>query len=283
VRKFDVIHVFSASYLSFILAPSPAILVSKLYRKKVVLNYRSGEAADHLLRWGRSTSRVIRLVDHIVVPSRFLVDVFARFGYEADFIYNIADADRFRYRERTDAKVILVPRMLEPLYDPETAIRAFVKVRQQIPGAKLILAGSGSLGSRLRSIVEREQIPAVEFTGQVDRTDMPALYDRADLFLNTSLIDNMPVAIIEAFYCGLPVVTTNAGGIPYLVEHQSNGLVVPVKDVDAVAGALLRVIEDSALRKGLIAGGVNSAREFNWQTVRGQWGDLYAGMANADG
>src|SRR4026208_711723 len=67
VRKYDVIHVFSASYLSFLIAPMPAILVGKLYGKKIVLNYHSGEAEDHLRRWRRSTIPILNFTDAIAV------------------------------------------------------------------------------------------------------------------------------------------------------------------------------------------------------------------------
>src|ERR1041384_7924007 len=73
VPKYDALHVFSASYFSFVLAPTPAILIGKLYRRKVLLNYHSGAAEDHLQRWHRSAIPTIRLVDSVVVPSEYLV------------------------------------------------------------------------------------------------------------------------------------------------------------------------------------------------------------------
>ncbi|HYO92699.1 MAG TPA: hypothetical protein VEQ40_13740, partial [Pyrinomonadaceae bacterium] len=69
VRRYDVIHIFSASYFSFVLAPTPALLVSRLYGKRTVLNYRSGEAEDHLTRWRRTALPAMRLADAIVAPS----------------------------------------------------------------------------------------------------------------------------------------------------------------------------------------------------------------------
>ena len=78
VWKYDVIHVFSASYFSFLIAPTPAILIGKLYGRKVLLNYHSGEAEDHFQRWRRTAVPTIRLVDVVVVPSEYLVQVFAK-------------------------------------------------------------------------------------------------------------------------------------------------------------------------------------------------------------
>src|SRR5829696_8064897 len=83
VPKHDIVHTFSASYLSFLLAPTPAILIARLFGKKVVLNYRSGEAEDHLRSWPRTAVPILKLADQIIVPSRYLVEVFAKFGLRA--------------------------------------------------------------------------------------------------------------------------------------------------------------------------------------------------------
>ena len=79
---YDIIHVFSASYYSYLLSALPAVLIAKLYGKKTILNYRSGEAEDHLANW-RTAIPTIRLADAVVVPSGYLVDVFASFNLKA--------------------------------------------------------------------------------------------------------------------------------------------------------------------------------------------------------
>src|SRR3954462_8146601 len=99
LRRADVVHVFSASYFSFLLAPLPAVLIAKLLGKPVVMNYRSGEAPDHLRR-SAITRRALRSVDRNAVPSRFLHDVFASFGIRSQVIPNIVDVERFRFRRR---------------------------------------------------------------------------------------------------------------------------------------------------------------------------------------
>jgi glycosyltransferase involved in cell wall biosynthesis len=171
--------------------------------------------------------------------------------------------------------------MLEPLYDVETAIRAFAKVRLQHPDARLVIVGAGSDERRLREIVAKEEILSVEFSGRVERNKIADLFDEADIVLNTSVIDNMPVAIIEAFYCGVPVVTTDAGGIPYFVENDVSGLVVPMRDVNAVAAALARVMNDGACRMRLIEGGRVASKLFSWEAVRQKWADLYTDLAGS--
>src|SRR5215210_1033463 len=131
VRKYDVIHVFSASYLSFLIAPTPAILVSKLYGKKILLNYHSGEAEDHLQRWRRSTMPILNLVDKVVVPSEYLVRVFAKFGIDAVAIFNIIDLDKFEIRQRTPLRpIFLSNRNLEAHYGVDCLLRVFAHIQR---------------------------------------------------------------------------------------------------------------------------------------------------------
>jgi glycosyltransferase involved in cell wall biosynthesis len=130
----DVIHVFSASYWSFVLGPVPAVIVAKLLRKPVVLHYHSGEADDHLTRWRAITSPVLALVNQIVVPSSYLERVFASHGYRARVIPNVIDPCRFRYRERVSLQPrLLSARNLERHYGVDHIIRAFAQLRLRFP------------------------------------------------------------------------------------------------------------------------------------------------------
>src|SRR6266436_2978630 len=98
LRKADVVHVLSASYWSFLLAPVPAMAVARAFGKRVILNYHSGEADDHLARWGLLVHPWLRLAHEIVVPSEYLREVFARHGYRARVVPNVVDTSHFCYR-----------------------------------------------------------------------------------------------------------------------------------------------------------------------------------------
>src|SRR5262249_36993243 len=148
------VHVFSASYWSFLLAPAPAVLVARALGRPVILNYRSGEAPDHLKR-SALARWVLRRVDRIVVPSRFLVDALARFGLDAPIVPNTADTDRFGYRERLPlAPRLLSTRNFEPLYNVACTVRAFRLVLDREPAATLTLVGGGSEEAALRRLVD---------------------------------------------------------------------------------------------------------------------------------
>lgn len=277
----DVVHVFSASYLSFVLAPLPAMLVAKLYRKRIVLNYRSGEAEDHLWRWRRTAVPAMRLAEEIIVPSGYLVDVFRRFGLGARAICNFVDGDKYRYRERSPIRpVFLSNRHFEPLYNVECVLRAFALIQREVPAARLILAGDGSQRQHLASVTESLGLRNVELRGRVAPSDMPSLYDEADIYLNAPDIDNMPSSVIEAFTAGLPVVSTDAGGIPYIVTHEGTGLLCARDDDSALAANALRLLREPALAQAIILRArAEALARYTWRVVGPQWETLYTSMA----
>ena len=280
VRRADVVHAFSASYFSFLLAPVPALAAAKVYGKKAVLNYHSGEAEDHLRRWPLTAAPLARRFDLIAVPSGYLVEVFARFGLPARAVFNHVDAARFRFRERAPLRpVFLSNRNLEPHYNVGCALRAFAAVQRRHADARLTVAGDGSQRAELERLARELDLRNVEFVGLVAPERMPELYDAADIFLNASDVDNMPLSIIEAFAAGLPVVTTDAGGIPYVVSDGETGLLAPRGAADALASCALRLLGEADLARRVAAQARAECAKYSWESVRGEWVKLYAELA----
>src|SRR5262245_35410231 len=279
--RFDVAHVFAASYFSFVITPAPAVLIAKLYGKPVLLNYHSGEAEDHLRRWPRSTKLIFRLVDRVVVPSRYLVEVFARFGIEAEAVSNTAPLERFAFRERRPLRpTLLSSRNLEGLYNVADTLRAFALIERRAPDARLIVAGDGRERARLRALAAELGLKRVEFVGAAPPDRMPELYDRADIFVNSSLVDNMPLSLIEAFACGLAVVSSNAGGIPHIVTDGETGLLSPCGDYEALAANVIRLLEDRRLAASLIGRARAACRQYTWEAARGSWLKIYESIVD---
>ena len=281
--RYDVVHVFSASYWSFLLAPTPAILIGKWYGKKVVVNYRSGEAADHLTRWPRTSVPTLLRADAVVTPSRYLVDVFAKFGVAAESIANFVDPAAVKYRRRDALRpVFLANRNFQALYNVPCVLRAFALIQHRLPDARLIVIGDGPEREHVHAVAQSLSLANVEFLGAVKPTEMGRWYDEADVYLNASSIDNMPNSIIESFACGLPVVSTNAGGIPYIVDHERNGLLVNVDDHEALANAALRVLDDAVLAQRLISNALADVEQrYTWSAVGEQWSALYRRLLGA--
>src|SRR5688500_3863502 len=278
LARYDVAHVFSASYASFLLAPVPAMLAARLFGKRVVLHYHSGEALDHLANWGALVHPWLKLADEIVVPSAYLRDVFAKFGYRARVVPNVVDLTVFDYRERRPLRPrLLSTRNLEKYYRVDVIIEAFARYQATCPDATLTVAGYGSEEPKLRAMAAQLTKGGVRFLGNVSPSWMPKLYAYSDIYLNASEVDNQPVSILEAFASDLPVISTPTGDIRSMVRHGETGLLVPPEAPVAMCRAIADVLNRPERALQMAEQAHRELDKYTWRAVRDQWYSVYAG------
>lgn len=271
----DIAHIFSASYWSFLVAPVPAWLVARLRRKKVLIHYHSGEARDHLRRF-RTAGLILNKTDKLVVPSQYLADVFSEFGLRAEPVPNIVDFSQFSFRGREPLRPHLVcTRGFHPYYRVDLVVKAFADVQKVFPDARLDLAGGGPLEAEIRSLVHRLDVTGVKFLGVIPREKIGKVYDDADIFINASSLDNMPVSVLEAFASGTVVASTSPEGMTYLVDHDRTGLLSPPEDAESLARNVLRLLQDPQLSGRLARNAYEESAKYRWSAVREQWLKLY--------
>jgi glycosyltransferase involved in cell wall biosynthesis len=277
----NLVHVMANSGWSWHLFAAPSVWIAALRGVPVVVNYRGGEADTFLARSAPVVRATMRRATSLVLPSGFLLEVFARHGMSGRVVSNIVDLDRFHPATAPpaagDGPHLIVARNLEALYGNDTALRAFALLAPDYPGARLSIAGSGPEAAALAALARELGIAdRVRFTGRLDRDQMAALYRDADLMLNASRVDNMPNAILEALASGLPVVTTDAGGIPFIVQQRETAMLVPVDDPAAMAAAAREVLDDLALRAALATAGRHEVQRYRWSSVRTELLSAYA-------
>ena len=276
LRRCDVVHVSSASYWSFLLAPLPALLTGRIFRKPVLLNYHSGEAEDHLGRWGMLVHPWLKLVDEIVVPSIYLRRIFASYGYRSRVIHNTIDTERFRYRVRAPLRPrFLSIRNFEWYYGVEQTILSFALLKTRYPEATLSIVGAGSQEAELKRLCETLDVREIFFLGAVEPAEMPLVHDDADIFLNSSLVDNQPLSILEAMASGLPIISTGVGDIANMLEDGVSGAIVPERDPAAMAAAAVLFLEKPDLARSMAARAYERLDRYSWRGVRSQWSVLY--------
>jgi len=278
LRDSDIAHIFSASYSSFLLAPLPAWFVARMRGKKTIINYRSGECRDHLQR-SAIARHVLKKTDRIVVPSGYLVDVMREFGLEAQIVPNIVDLSQFRYRLRRPLRPHLVcTRGFHPYYGVDVVVRAFAEVQKSYPGARLDLVGGGGLEGEIRNLVRQLNLSGVHFLGVAQHKDIARFYDQADVFVNASNLDNMPVSVLEAFASGTPVVTTAPESMRYIVDHERTGLLSEPGNAEALAQNILRILDDAELATSLAQNAFAESSRYSWKSVHDQWLGVYSGL-----
>ena len=275
IDRADILHIFTPGYFSFYLAPGPALVLGRLLGKRTILNYHDGRAQDHLAHWPLAR-RWMRLADTIVVPSDYLVEVFARFGFEATRIHNVAEIDVLTYRERLQPRpIFLHNRGLAPEYNPACTLRAFAVIQRRYPEARLTIAHQGPLRDELERLARALGLRQTRFIGPVSREQMSALYDSADVYLMSPNADNMPLSLLECFAAGLAIVSSNSGGIPNIVEDRQTALLFPRNDHQAMAACALRLLEEPGLGARLAKNARAECEKYRWTHIGPQWIALY--------
>ncbi len=280
VGRVDVIHLMANSGWSWQLFAAPVLWLAWLRRRPVIVNYRGGEASEYFRRSWRRIHPSLRKAALVVVPSGYLQAVFADYGQATRVIPNIVDQTLFRPVPEpvveSGAFTLVITRNLEPIYGIDTALRALAIVLHEAPNTRLRIAGSGPQEGALKALAEQLGIAAaVQFEGRLDRAGVVTLYAAADAMLNPTTVDNMPNSVIEALACGVPVISTDVGGVPFIVRHEHTALLVPANDPDAMAAAMLRILGDGKLRQQLRANGLDEVAQYGWPEVRQLWLDAY--------
>jgi glycosyltransferase involved in cell wall biosynthesis len=165
------------------------------------------------------------------------------------------------------------------LYGIDIAIAALPELLKLYPAARLSIAGTGPEQRALQQQATQLGLgSAVRFTGPLTPAGMAQLYSEADLLLNPTHADNMPNSLLEAMACGLPVITTNVGGIPHMVTHGQTAWFMGAHSADALVSAVSRVWNDVELRTALAVNGLALARVNSRQMVLASWQESYQAM-----
>ena len=294
--RVDLVHVMANSGWSWHLYAAPAIWIAHLRRVPVIVNYRGGEADVFFARQMQFVAPSLQRASAILVPSQYLCGVFEKYGFKVQIVPNIIDLARFSpdpgqlasvttsvmMSDTAMAPSILVARNLEAIYDNASALRAFALFRQHHPDARLVIAGAGSLLQELQQLAQQLGITAaVQFTGRLDNPAMASLYRACTMVLNPSLADNMPISMLEALASNKPVVSTNVGGIPALLEHEVTALLVEPGNPVAMAQAMLRLLDQPGLARSIAQAGHAHVQQFCWQHVAPRWLAQYLRVACA--
>ncbi len=282
--KANVIHVFANSGWSWQLFSAPVLWIGWIKKTPVIINYRGGEARDYFnksIKWVRPS---INKATAVIVPSGFLKTVFSDFGIESQIIPNIVNLERFQPKEKcgqinTRRPHLIITRNLEAIYGISTAINSVALLRKKVPDIQLSIAGSGPQKEELQQLVREKRLEKnINFTGKLTPEEMAKLYQSADIMLNPTTVDNMPNSVLEAMASGVAVVTTNVGGIPYLLENNKTALFIEVNNAEAIAKQINRLLDEPELYQALVNNGLQEVQQYTWTEIKPLWLALYKSL-----
>ncbi len=272
-RDVDVVVIAVFSGLSFVMAEYASFL-AKLTGKRVVLFLHGGNLPTFGQARRSRVERVLNRADVVMAPSDFLAETFRSWGHDVHIVPNVLNIDRYEYSPRHAARPnLLWMRTFHEHYDPLMAVRTFAQVAEVHPEATMTMGGAdhGLLQATKDEAAALGVADKVSFPGYVQDEVKRAGFADNDIFLNTNVVDNMPVSLLEAAASGLVPVATAVGGIPAIVDSGTNGILVPSGDVDAMAAAILDLIADPDSYSRLSAGARQLAERSGWPQVYERW------------
>ena len=281
--SYAVAHVDVFSGRAFLWAETVCAAL-RLLRKPYVLTLHGGNLPVFARRSPRRVRQLLQSAAAVTTPSRYLLDAMSPYRPDLRLLPNPIQLEAYPWRVRRRPRPHLVwMRSFHSIYNPGLAPRVLARIAPEFPESRLIMVGpdrgDGSREGTGRVVESLGLSARVSMPGAVEKSSVPAWLERGDIFLNTANIDNTPVGVLEALACGLCVVSTDVGGIPYLLEHERDALLVAAEDPEAMSRAVRRILTEPELAERLSSSARRKAEQFDWQVILPQWEALLSSVA----
>ena len=275
-REYDVAHVDVFSGPAFFWGETVCAAL-RFCGKPYALTLHGGNLPTFASRRAGRVRRLLQSARTVTTPSPYLCEQMKLYRHDLQLLPNAIELSSYPFRVRGSVRPALVwLRAFHEIYNPMLA----VEVLRQLPEAKLTMVGPDKGDGTRQHVEETARGWQVELAGKVAKADVPHWLNRGDIFLNTSEIDNAQVSVLEAMACGLCVVSTNVGGLPYLLRDGEDALLVPPRDPAAMAAAVRRLLREPALAERLSRNGRAKAEAHDWGKVLPAWEALFTSLAN---
>ena len=274
VYKIAVVEVYS--YLAFQWAFILCHLLM-LLKKPYILVLHGGRLPDFVQSHEKRFRDLLNSAEVVVTPSKYLQQAFIKIRNDIKYIPNGIDISRYPFtvREKPDPRLSWL-RAFHKIYNPKLAVEVLHKVTLMVPQAELLMIGpdkkDGSFDEVRSTAAAYNLLNRVKYTGAVPKQEVGHYLSKSDIFLNTTKFESFGVSVLEAAACGLCIVTTNVGELPYLWEDGFDALLVPPNDPEAMTAAVKRILEEPGLAEKLSKNARKKAERFDWVEIIPQWG-----------
>lgn len=267
-RGYDVLHIHCCSEWGFL----PAVIgvsVGRRLKKRLVLTYHGGGGETFFDRHHCLVHHYLTRTNTNIVLSGFLASVFKKHVIPYTVIPNIIELDKTQFRQRDILKPnFICTRAHEELYNIPCILKAFQEVLSELPEATLTLVGDGSQHAALKQMVMDMGLQNVTFTGKVDNHKIYRQLNHADIFLSSPTIDNMPMSVLEAMNAGLLVISSQVGGVPYMIDDGNTGLLFESNNDAELAEKMLWAVENQDMSREIIIKAHQSIGGYRWENIK---------------
>lgn len=274
-RDKEVFHIHACSHWGFLPAIY-GIAIGKLLQKKIILTYHGGGADEFFHKHKKFVRWWLSKTDQNIVLSGFLGNVFEKYNIPYTILPNILEQDHItKFRKNSISPKFISVRTLQPLYNIMCIVKAFEVVQKKINNASLTILADGPCRKDLENYVNEHKLQNVKFTGFIPNKNVVEEMEKANILLSAPFIDNQPVSILEGFKAGLLVISSNVGGVPYMIKDQENGLLFENDNYKDLANKMLWAIANQSESISMIKKGQESLRSYSWDNIKNKLFDIY--------
>jgi glycosyltransferase involved in cell wall biosynthesis len=283
-KQYSVAQVDVFSGLAFLWAKITCFTLRQINRP-YILTLHGGSLPAFAKLWPKSVGRLLRSAAAVTTPSGYLFAHMKDYRRDLFLLPNPLDVNtyKFKLRKKPEPKLIWL-RAFHAIYNPSLVPRVMDLLKGDFPDSHILMIGPDKLDGTLEATQQKAGALAVDdritFPGRIPKSAVPKLINKGDIFLNTTNVDNAPVSVLEAMASGLCVVSTNVGGIPYLLDDEKDGLLVPPDDPEAMANAVHRILTEPGLAERLSRNARMKAEQFDWSVILPRWEKLLTSVAN---
>jgi glycosyltransferase involved in cell wall biosynthesis len=270
--KLVIIHSFSTNaffitvWLSFL---------CKLFGKKYIILTHGGDYPNRIKKSPNLVRFAFGGASEVFCPSHYLKFYFEKAGYKCLFIPNAVDLKIFPFYKREIFKPkLLWVRSFAQIYNPIMAVEVVNILKEKYPDIELVMVGGKkdeSFNEVQKYINDNDLINNVKITGMLRQDEWAALSISSDIFINTTTIDNMPLSVLQAMSLGLPVFSTNVGGIEWLIEDNINGIKCKNRNPEDMANKILYFLENQSLLRDIVLKAHEIPVEYSWDKILPIW------------
>lgn len=270
----SVIDVFTGGFYFKYL--NVLVWLHNVFKVNYILVLHGGGLPEKLRTHPKNLKKILLGARKIIVPSNYLQHVFRDFN--PILIPNGIYFDNYFAVKPGLEKKILFFRAFHKYYDPLTLIKAIYIVFQEIPDVTLDMFGYEEDGTKEKcrefiKIMKLEKI--VKLHDRIEKNKIGSLGNRFGIYVNSSIVDNAPVSTIEAMAMGMPIVSTNAGGLPFLLKNNQTAILVEKANPSEMAQAIIALIQNPDLRNRLGHNARKEAMEMNWEEIIKKWIEIF--------
>lgn len=268
-KNFDIFHIHGCSYVGGFFPIMVGFFAGKILKKQIIVTYHGGGADDFFKKRKSFVRFFLTRTDINIVLSGFLGEIFNRYSIPFIVIPNIAEFSGEHFVERKTIRPNYISvRSLIKTYNVECIVRAFSIVQQKFSVAELTLLGDGDCRADLENLAKNLNLKNVRFLGRVENKNIYNYLSKADIFLSSSIVDNQPMSILEAYNAGLLVISSKVGGVPYMLEDNETGLLFESNNYEELAEKMIFAAENQELSKKMILNASKELEKYSWNNVK---------------